>query len=49
MQRNILSIVAVAILFIAMVVMSGCMTGKSRSSYGGAVGSNDKPSCEKSL
>lgn len=49
MQRNIQSIVVVAILFIAMVVMSGCMTGKSKSSYGGAVGSVDKPSSQKSL
>lgn len=43
MQRNIQSIVVIAILFIAMIVTSGCMSTSNKGSYGGAVGSIDKP------
>jgi len=49
MQRNIHSILVVVLLFVAMVAMSGCMTGKSKSSYGGAVGAAERPCCEKAL
>lgn len=44
MQRNIQSIVVIAILFIAISVTSGCMSTTKKGSYGGAVGSIDKPS-----
>lgn len=49
MQRNILSIVVVTVLFVAIMVTSGCASMSSKGSYGGAVGSIDRQGSQQAL